>query len=234
MPETKYKTQLYLAVTRGDTEAAGKTAIRVYQDFLGRLRHSAPLVKSLRLELQKPAPRKGSDGVCECWADLKAVVPSTLTALGADNDLDAWRVIVKREFSMARHLNHEHVHHTSSRVEVTRAVLPGEESPEAQKAPVAEKPKELIAVRVALNGQEYNVQVPRGENLLDGVNDKGVAVKWDCKSGVCDTCKIQVLKGMENLSPPNDAENNMLGDAVKQGYRLSCQVTANGPCEIKQ
>lgn len=233
MPETKYTTRIYLAVRNNDAQEAGKAAIHVYQDFLGRLRRAAPAVSNLRLLLEEPKARKGSDDVFECWADLKGVVPHELTTLGAHNHRDAWRSILKTTFNYACHHNHEAVYHTASRVEITREVLPSEEQPVVA-APKEEKPKEMIAVKVILGGKEFNVEVPKGENLLDGVNDKGVDVKWDCKSGVCDTCKVHVVKGMENLSPPNDAEQNMLGDMIKQGYRLSCQVVANGPCEIKQ
>lgn len=234
MPETKYTTQIYLAVRKAEAEEAGKAAIRVYQDFLGRLRRTAPSVSNIRIVLEQPSPRKGTDGVFECWANLKAVVPDTLTAIDAKNARDAWRSVLRTTFNYSCHHNHELVYHTSSRVEFTREVLPHEEVPVVETAPKEEKPKEMIAVKVLLGGTEYNVEIPKAENLLDGVNDKGVDVKWDCKSGVCDTCKVLVVKGMENLSPPTDSEMNMLGDLVKQGYRLSCQVTANGPCEIKQ
>lgn len=235
MPETKYTTQIYLAVRNADAEKAGKAVAHVYQDFLGRLRRTAPTVQNVRLFLDAPAPRKGSDGVFECWSNLKAIVPHDLDAPGAANHRDAWRVILKSTFHSSCQHNHELVYHTSSRVEVTREVRPEEEAPSVAVAtPTDAKPKEMITVKVILGGQEFNVEIPKGENLLDGVNDKGVAVKWDCKSGVCDTCQVHVTKGMENLSAPNDAEHTMLEGKIKQGYRLSCQVVANGPCEIKQ
>jgi ferredoxin len=233
VPETKYATRIYLGVY-ADADNAGRNAARVYQDFLGRLRRTAPTVKQLRLEVEEPVARKGTEGVYEVWSTLKAVVPHDLTHPAATNHRDAWRNILKGVFNAACHHNHEIVHHTSSRVEITREVLPGEEAPQEAKAPAEQKPKEMIKVKVILGGQEFNVEIPKDENLLDGVNDKGVAVKWDCKSGVCDTCKVRVLAGMENLSPVNDNERNMLGDQVNQGYRLSCQVTAHGPCEIQQ
>ena len=234
MPETKYTTRIYLAVRNGEEQVAGKDAVRVYSDFLGRLRRNAPAAHSLKLEVEKPASRKGSEGVFEVWADLKALVPHHITAPGSDNHRDAWRNILKTTFNAACHHNHELVYHTASRVEITRELLPHEERPQAEAAPKEEKPKEMIPVKVTLGGKLHEVQIPKGENMLDGVNDKGVDVKWDCKSGVCDTCKVKVTKGMENLSPVNDNEESMLGDLVKQGYRLSCQVVANGPVEFEQ
>lgn len=241
MPETKYTTVVYLAIRSNESEAAGETAVRVYQDFLGRLHRRALGVTNIRLILDEPQARKGSEGVFECWANLKAVVPGDLKVLGTNhavvpstNARDAWRSIVRAQFNLTCHEYHEDVYHTSSRVETTREVLPHEEAPQEETAPVEEKPKELIAVKVVLGGKDFNVQIPKGENLLDGVNDKGIEVKWDCKSGVCDTCQVLVVSGAENLSPVTDAEESMLGDKIKKGYRLSCQVVATGPCEIKQ
>lgn len=230
--ETKYATRIYLGV-RATEDEAGRTAARVYQEFLSRLRRTAPTVRELRLEMEMPAPRKDAEGVYYCWSTLKAVVPDDLTHPAATNARDAWRRILREVFNAACHQHHEVVHHTSSYVQLTREVLPGEES-QAEAAPVEQKPKEMIPIKVILGGKEYSVEIPKDENLLDGVNEKGVGVKWDCKSGVCDTCKVKVLAGGENLSAPNDNEKNMLGDLINKGYRLCCQVTAHGSCTIEQ
>jgi ferredoxin len=229
-----YITTIYLAVHGEDPETAGNAAVRVYGDFLGRLKRAGPAATNVKLLIEEPQPRKNDEGVYEVWANLRATVPGDLYLFGADNALDAWRGIVRREFNFACHHNHEYVFHTASRVEVTRPFFPFEEIEEEKVEAVPAGPREMIQVKVLLGGTEYNVEIPKGENLLDSVNDKGVDVKWDCKSGVCDTCQVHVLSGMENLSAPTDAEFDMLGDKVKQGYRLSCQVTANGPCAVKQ
>lgn len=234
MPETKYTSRIYLAVRSGEPDTAGKAAARAYQEFLARLRHAAPKVRGMRLEMQKPVPRTDEQHLFHALADLKAMVPEDLEALGAENAHDAWRIILRKTLRAMCIDTPDLVHHASSFVEMTRPVHPSEEVTHAEAAPKEEKPKEMIAVKVLLGGQEFNVEVPKGENLLDGVNDKGVAVKWDCKSGVCDTCKVRVLNGMENLGAPNDNEQNMLGDQIQQGFRLCCQLTVNGSVEIQQ
>ena len=160
MPETKYGSRIYLGVL-AEAEAAGPTAVRVYQDFLGRLRRAAPGVKELRLELEEPAPRKETPGVYECWATLKAVVPHDLTRDGAGNHRDAWRAILRGTFQATCQLNHELVHHTSSRVEITREVFPFEEEAPAEAAPVEETPKEMIRVKVLLGGRSTTSRSPR-------------------------------------------------------------------------
>lgn len=234
MPETKYTTLVYLAVRGDSPEEAGSAAVKVYQDFLGLLRRMAPAVHSVRLEADEPAPLKETAGLSGCWSRLKAVVPHHLQAVGETNHRDAWRAILRKAFISNLHENHDLVDHALSRVEVTRELLPWEEEPQAEPTVVEAKPREMIPVTVLLAGKEHKVEIPKGENLLDGVNEKGVDVKWDCKNGVCDTCKIRVLKGMENLTPPTDAEENMLGELLGKGYRLCCQVVSNGPCEIQQ
>lgn len=230
---TNYHTTIFLAVRPEVPEQAGEAAIRVYGDFLGRLKRAVPAATNLRLMVEEPTPRKNDEGVFEVQAILRASVPDDLSLLGAGNARDAWRGYLKTYFNYACHHNHELVFHTAARVEITREVLPGEDVPVVvEEVPAA--PKEMIKVRVLLDGTAHDVEIPKGENLLDGVNEKGVDVKWDCKNGVCDTCQVHVASGMENLSPVTDAERDMLGDKVNKGFRLSCQVTANGPCEIKQ
>lgn len=232
--ETKYTTLAYLAVRSDAPAEAGSAVVRVYQDFLGLLQRMAPTVHGLRLEVDEPAPSKADPGLYGCWARLMAVVPHDLRAVGESHHREAWRQIVRQAFLRNLHDHHELVDFAPSRVELTRELLPLDEQPQTEAPKAEQKPKELIPVTVILGGTSHRVEVPKGENLLDGVNEKGVEVKWDCKSGVCDTCKVRVLKGQENLSPPTEAEENMLGDLLRQGYRLCCQVISHGPCEIEQ
>lgn len=51
-------------------------------------------------------------------------------------------------------------------------------------------------------------------------------VPFACTEGVCGTCVIEVLEGMENLSRPTQEELDFLGDATCK-ERLACQ------CRIK-
>lgn len=234
MSETKYTTLAFLAVRGGSPEEAGSALVKVYQDFLALLLRTVPTVHDLRLEVDEPVLQGKDSGTYGCWSRLTAVVPHDLRAVGETHHREAWRSVVRQVFLRNLHEHADLVDFTPSRVELAREVLPGEEAPQAQVLQVEEKPREMVPVTVKLGGKVYNVEVPKGENLLDGVNEKGVAVKWDCKSGVCDTCKIRVLKGMENLTPPTEAEEEMLGELLAKGYRLCCQVTANGPCEIEQ
>ncbi len=53
-------------------------------------------------------------------------------------------------------------------------------------------------------------------------------VPFACTEGVCGTCVIEVVDGMDNLSPFTQEEKDFLGD---QGCeRLACQCTIQRGC----
>lgn len=49
--------------------------------------------------------------------------------------------------------------------------------------------------------------------------------------GQCGTCIIEVVEGMENLSPPTEVEKRKL-KKKPDNYRLACQTVVNGPVSI--
>jgi|SRR3954471_12585867 ferredoxin len=59
-------------------------------------------------------------------------------------------------------------------------------------------------------------------------------LKYGCGMGRCTKCVCQVLKGSEDLAPPNWKEEKMLGDKVNEGYRLTCQFTVQQDIELTQ
>ncbi|MGC9505601.1 2Fe-2S iron-sulfur cluster-binding protein [Baaleninema sp.] len=50
--------------------------------------------------------------------------------------------------------------------------------------------------------------------------------------GQCGTCIVEVVEGMENLSPPTEAEKRKLRKKP-DSYRLACQALVNGPVSVK-
>ncbi len=50
--------------------------------------------------------------------------------------------------------------------------------------------------------------------------------------GQCGTCVVEVVEGMENLSPRTDAESRKL-KRKPDTYRLACQTLVQGPVSIK-
>ncbi len=92
-----------------------------------------------------------------------------------------------------------------------------------------------VAVRVTRGGATRDLELYELENLLDGVLERGMELDYSCKQGKCDTCKVRVLKGAENLTEPSEGERQVLGEeGLAEGYRLSCQAHVKGPVEIVQ
>lgn len=50
--------------------------------------------------------------------------------------------------------------------------------------------------------------------------------------GQCATCIVEIVEGMENLSPKTDFEQRKL-KKKPETYRLACQTLVNGPVSVK-
>jgi ferredoxin len=67
------------------------------------------------------------------------------------------------------------------------------------------------------------------ETLLDVARRAGVPLGNSCGGiGVCNRCKVKVVEGVENLTPPTSMEvPRVTGDE-----RLACQAAVKGNCTI--
>ncbi len=70
--------------------------------------------------------------------------------------------------------------------------------------------------KLILNDEE--LEVSDGNNIVDVIEEAGVPI--GCSNGVCGTCEVEVLEGMENLSEVNEAENDL---GMEGNKRLGCQ-----------
>jgi ferredoxin len=62
--------------------------------------------------------------------------------------------------------------------------------------------------KVKIIDENKTVEVPDG-SLLVTLEDKS-NILFSCKEGVCTTCLVHVVSGMENLEPPNEIEEMTL------------------------
>lgn len=59
-------------------------------------------------------------------------------------------------------------------------------------------------------------------------------VPFACSGGICGTCIIEVLEGMENLSEPTKAELDFIGEQGVKKERMACQCRIrSGRVKIK-
>lgn len=75
---------------------------------------------------------------------------------------------------------------------------------------------------------ERQWQVAAGSNLLDALNDAGLAVPYSCRAGSCHACLVRCLQGQ-----PADARPDALAaDKRQQGWRLACQCSVEEDLQV--
>jgi uncharacterized 2Fe-2S/4Fe-4S cluster protein (DUF4445 family) len=75
-----------------------------------------------------------------------------------------------------------------------------------------------MAVTLTINGQPTKAEP--GRSLFDHAEAMGIDVPTSChKQGKCKECMVEVVEGMETLSPMAEAERHLKGN-----FRLSCQT----------
>ena len=80
------------------------------------------------------------------------------------------------------------------------------------------------------NGQR--LEVPDGSPLEEACEKAGVP--FACSGGLCGACIVEVQSGMENLSPPTQAEKEFIGEAGLNRERMACQCSIrSGVVRIK-
>lgn len=79
-------------------------------------------------------------------------------------------------------------------------------------------------------GEEF--ELPDGSPIADSCEAAGLPIS--CGVGICGTCILKVVEGMNNLSKPTKEEIEFLGeDGVKQ-ERMACQCTLlSGTVRVK-
>lgn len=72
------------------------------------------------------------------------------------------------------------------------------------------------------------------ETLLDVARRAGVPLANSCGGvGICARCRITVVSGAENLSPPTTIETQVSARRkLDPDERLACQTIVNGACTI--
>ncbi|MDC0036646.1 (2Fe-2S)-binding protein [bacterium] len=70
--------------------------------------------------------------------------------------------------------------------------------------------------KLILNDEE--IEINDGEKIVDVIEEAGVPI--GCSNGVCGTCEVEVLEGMDNLSKLNQEEEDL---GMEGNKRLGCQ-----------
>lgn len=76
--------------------------------------------------------------------------------------------------------------------------------------------------RVTFADQQKTGEFPAGKTLLSAALELGVAISHVCGGdGACGTCRVEVLQGWANLTPPTPDETYK---ELEEPHRLSCQA----------
>lgn len=74
------------------------------------------------------------------------------------------------------------------------------------------------------NGEEQ--ELDDGNPIAECCEEAGVP--FACTEGVCGTCVIEVVEGMDNLSPPTQEEKDFLGeDTCCERLACQCKILRN-------
>jgi len=90
---------------------------------------------------------------------------------------------------------------------------------------VSENAKEITvsgmaSVRVLLDGETHEIQVPKEEFLLDSLLEQGIDAPYSCQGGSCSSCICKITEGSADM-----ARNQVLTDSeIASGFVLSCQA----------
>lgn len=86
--------------------------------------------------------------------------------------------------------------------------------------------------------EDKEVVIANGANLREKALQNGIDIyKWRGKLmncggyGQCGTCIVEIVSGMENLSPKTDFEERKL-KKKPENYRLACQTLVNGSITV--
>ena len=83
----------------------------------------------------------------------------------------------------------------------------------------------------AIAADGANLREKALQNSIDIYTFKGKMM--NCGGyGQCGTCIVEIVEGLENLSPRTEVENRKL-KKKPETYRLACQTLVNGPTSVK-
>ena len=88
---------------------------------------------------------------------------------------------------------------------------------------------ETATVRCEPSGRE--AVVVHDSNLMDAIHQTGLGLGQSCDGvALCGFCRVQILDGVENLSPVGSEEKKLLASLhAGDDERMACCATVHGP-----
>ncbi|MBS1516772.1 MAG: 2Fe-2S iron-sulfur cluster binding domain-containing protein [Bacteroidetes bacterium] len=113
-------------------------------------------------------------------------------------------------------LNNKKVPHNKIHIEYFSAPVSPEKSEKEDKGGAQYEKKNI---RVILNGDEHEVNVPENSVILDAVINADLDPPFSCRSGICSTCRAKLYSGKVKM----DEREGLSDSEIDDGYILTCQ-----------
>ena len=86
------------------------------------------------------------------------------------------------------------------------------------------RPKHKVTFVIS-DGSDYQVDAKKGDSLVLASGRGPYPISTGCSDGTCGTCSVEVLEGIEFLSPPDShEEETKKNNEIPQFMRLGCQT----------
>jgi ferredoxin len=87
--------------------------------------------------------------------------------------------------------------------------------------------------KLTITNDKKSYEMPSGTRIVEYCDKNNTAILFGCRSASCGTCMIQVVDGMNHLSPKGDKEKDLL-EMVSAGQheRLACQCSILGDVTV--
>ncbi|MBL7663746.1 MAG: (2Fe-2S)-binding protein [Bacteriovoracaceae bacterium] len=100
---------------------------------------------------------------------------------------------------------------------------------------------------VSIKGHQKTYKLDENEIIYHGLERQGETLPHGCLAGSCGACRIEILSGENELSPPSFIEQNTIEgvrtemkkispdiDHSKRKIRLACRAKIKGDIEIQK
>ena len=77
----------------------------------------------------------------------------------------------------------------------------------------------MVSLKVKLHGEEFEVELPPDQTILETLIDEGYDPPHSCTAGSCSTCMAKLYEGKVEM----DRCLALDDDEIEAGYILTCQ-----------
>ena len=85
-------------------------------------------------------------------------------------------------------------------------------------------------MQITIKPSDHVFPCDADETVLQAAMRADLMIPYGCRNGACGTCRVEVIEGWANISPPTPDETYK---EIEPPYRLSCQCKLLGDIVVK-